>query len=114
MENYRYVLDTIPDELVKDVYKKLGPFDHFEFNNKEEEIGQKNLRLDFDRRKSGALYRGQSNANERPDGFGFKVYPNNSIFEGQFTDGQVNGWGRGISAKGEVYQGPFVYDQMHG
>ena len=58
LENYRYVIDTIPDELVKDVYKKLGPFDHFEFNNKEEEIGQKNLRLDFDRRKSGALYRG--------------------------------------------------------
>ncbi len=60
------------------------------------------------------MFRGQTNASDKPDGYGFKVYPNNSIFEGYFTEGQVNIWGRGITARGEVYQGPFSYDAMHG
>jgi hypothetical protein len=64
----------------------------------------RSLRLDFDTRKSGAMFRGQASvATQKPDGTGFKVYPNNSIFEGFFEDGQINGWGRGITAKGEVY-----------
>jgi predicted methyltransferase len=29
LENYHYVLENINDDLVKDVYRKLGPFDHF-------------------------------------------------------------------------------------
>ena len=50
------------------------------------------------------MYRGQINEqSNKPDGFGFKVYPNNSIFEGFFAEGQINGWGRGITPKGEVY-----------
>jgi len=62
------------------------------------------MRLDFDTRKSGAMYKGQlSSATQKSDGMGFKVYPNNSIFEGNFEDGQINGLGRGITARGEVY-----------
>jgi len=71
--------------------------------------------MDFDTRKSGAQYRGQINMEtSKPDGMGFKVYPNNSIFEGFFEEGQINGMGRGITSRGEVYQGPFVYDSMQG
>ena len=40
LENYHYVLENINDDLVKDVYKKLGPFDHFQF--KEEKDGETN------------------------------------------------------------------------
>jgi hypothetical protein len=42
------------------VYKKLGPFDHFEYRELDEiEMDQqRSLRLDFDQRKSGAMYRG--------------------------------------------------------
>jgi len=29
LDNYQYVLGNINDELIKDIYKKLGPFDHF-------------------------------------------------------------------------------------
>jgi hypothetical protein len=29
LDNYQYVLGNINDELIKDVYRKLGPFDHF-------------------------------------------------------------------------------------
>jgi hypothetical protein len=29
LENYHYVLESINDDLVKDIYRKLGPFDHF-------------------------------------------------------------------------------------
>ena len=114
IENYHFVLEKVNDIRVKDIYKKLGPFNHFEFIPASDETVQRNLRLDFDRRKSGAMFRGQTNANDKPDGYGFKVYPNNSIFEGYFTEGQVNIWGRGITAKGEVYQGPFSYDAMQG
>ena len=61
------------------------------------------------------MYRGQVNSeNFKPDGTGFKVYPNNALFEGFFEEGQINGHGRGISSRGEVYQGPFQYDTMHG
>jgi len=45
------------------VYRKLGPFDHFE-NREIDEVdldAQRSLRLEFDTRKSGALYRGQMN-----------------------------------------------------
>jgi hypothetical protein len=46
------------------------------------------MRLDFDVRKSGALYKGQVNdMTQKPDGTGFKVYPNGSIFEGYFCEG---------------------------
>ena len=40
----------------------------------------------------------------KPDGIGFKVYPNNSMFEGYFDGGQIHGMGRGITSRGEVYQ----------
>jgi hypothetical protein len=50
-------MDNIKDERVKDVYRSLGPFDHFE--HKEEDFGSARvLKMDFDTRKSGAMYRG--------------------------------------------------------
>ena len=117
LDNYKYVLENVNVQVVKDIYKTLGPFDHFENRDPEESEmdGQRDLRTDFDQRRSGALYRGQVNdSTQRPDGMGFKIYPNNAIFEGFFCDGQINGWGRGITPTGEVYQGPFVYDSMCG
>lgn len=117
LDNYKYVMDNVNVQVIKDIYRTLGPFDHFENRDPEENEmdGQRDLRTDFDERKSGALYRGQVNEQtQRPDGMGFKVYPNNAIFEGFFCEGQINGWGRGITPKGEVYQGPFVYDSMCG
>lgn len=65
---------------------------------------QRQMRMDFETRKSGAMYRGQINQeNSKPDGIGFKVYPNNAMFEGFFEEGQINGFGRGITSRGEVY-----------
>jgi hypothetical protein len=29
LDNYHYVLGNVNDELIKDIYRKLGPFDHF-------------------------------------------------------------------------------------
>lgn len=84
------MIDNINDENIKDIYRKLGPFDHFEHRDVDETEmdAQRMLRLDFDERKSGAKYRGQMNEQTcRPDGFGFKVYPNNAIFEGYFAEG---------------------------
>jgi len=76
---------------------------------------QRSLRLDWDYRKSGAQFRGQFDLESgKPDGLGFKVYPNNSIFEGFFSNGQIHGRGRGITSRGEVYQGPFEFDAMSG
>jgi len=48
LENYRYVLEQISDEKVRDIYKKLGPFDHFAYSNVGDESVQKNMRIDFD------------------------------------------------------------------
>lgn len=45
----------------------------------------------FTQRKSGAQFRGQLNGGDKPDGMGFKVFPNNSLYEGNFEDGMVHG-----------------------
>ena len=73
------------------------------------------MKMEFDIRRSGAKFRGQVNIeSHRADGMGFKIYPNDSLFEGFFEEGQINGYGRGITSRGEVYQGPFIYDVMEG
>ena len=94
----------------------LGPFDHYEHQEIDDDLeAQRTLNMEFVPRRSGAIYRGQYEIeNGKPDGIGFKVYPNNALFEGFFEEGQINGYGRGITSRGEVYQGPFVYDKMDG
>ena len=116
LANYEYIMANVTDEHIKNIYRTLGPFDHFEHHEVDDEMDtQRTLRLDWDYRKSGAQYRGQSDMDSgKPDGIGFKIYPNNSMFEGYFDGGQINGVGRGITSRGEVYQGPFEYDSMHG
>lgn len=106
LENYDYVLKNSKHEAVRDAYRRLGPFDHFEMGTSNEEVddAQRVMNLEFDVRKSGALYRGQvTQLTQKPDGFGFKVYPNGSIFEGYFEEGQINGHGRGVTHRGEIY-----------
>ena len=69
----------------------------------------------FDKRRSGAIYRGEvSQLTVKPEGKGIKIDPNGSVFEGFFTEGQIHGLGRGVTSRGEVYQGHFSYDQMDG
>ena len=116
LSNYDYVMQNISDKTIKDIYKVLGPFDHYAHHEADDDMDtQRQLKMDFEPRRSGAMFRGQISMDTlKPDGVGFKVYPNNAIFEGFYEEGQINGFGRGISSKGEVYQGPFVYDSMHG
>ena len=89
LANYEYILANVKDDNIKDIYKTLGPFDHFATHDVDDEMDtQRTLRLDFDYRKSGAQYRGQSDMESgKPDGIGFKLYPNNSMFEGYFDGG---------------------------
>ena len=58
----------------------------------------------FDKRKSGAMYRGEFNSiTGKPDGRGFKIFPNGSVYEGFFAEGHTEGQGRGVTSRGEVY-----------
>lgn len=116
LSNYNYILEKMKDERVKDIYRTLGPFDHWEHYNADDDMGEeRSMTLEFDKRKSGAAYRGQVHVDTlRPDGFGIKIYPKSSVFEGRFSDGKIYGWGRGITSRGEIYQGPFNNDMMHG
>ena len=36
LDNYNWVQDNITDVGIKDIYKKLGPFDHFEHRDPDE------------------------------------------------------------------------------
>jgi hypothetical protein len=101
----------------------MGPFDFYHNLGGGEEMDltataggePKTMNDRFDRRKSGAMFRGEINpASGKPDGKGIKVFPNGSIYEGYFTEGQCHGMGRGVTSKGEVFQGQFSYDQMDG
>ena len=116
LDNYDYVLQTVNDKTIKDIYRLLGPFDHYEYNELDDDLeALRSMNMEFVPRKSGAIYRGQVNIeNNKPDGIGFKVFPNNAIFEGLFEEGQINGYGRAITSRGELYQGPFIYDKMEG
>lgn len=109
-------MEKVSNKTIRDIYKVLGPFDHYAHHKYDDEMDvERTMKQEFEYRRSGAKYRGQLNINTmRPDGVGFKTYPNGALFEGFFEEGQIHGFGRGITSRGEVYQGPFVYDQMHG
>jgi len=52
------------------------------------------------------LFRGEiNNISGKPDGRGIKIFANGSIFEGYFADGHCHGFGRGVTSRGEVFQG---------
>ena len=85
IENYNYICDSAKGDLTKEIYRKLGPFDHYMFLSEEDEENEdsRTLRLDFEFRKSGTMFRGQTNSSTcKPDGYGFKVFPNGGVFEG--------------------------------
>ena len=89
LANYDYIMKNVKDEAIKNLYKTLGPFDHYEHHSIDDDMDvSRALRLDWEYRKSGAQFRGQSDMETgKPDGMGFKLYPNNSMFEGFFVSG---------------------------
>lgn len=38
LKNYHYIMDTVKDENIKNIYKALGPFDHFEHHSLDEDL----------------------------------------------------------------------------
>lgn len=89
LDNYQFVIDNVHDKVIKDIYRLLGPFDHYEHHDADDELdAQRSMSKEFNFRKSGARYRGQVHIEStKPDGVGFKIYANNSIFEGFFSEG---------------------------
>ena len=82
-------MDFVHSKEARDIYKNLGPFDHFEHQEIDDDLeATRELTYDFTMRKSRAMYRGQSLIeNGKPDGIGFKVYPDETLFEGYFEEG---------------------------
>jgi len=114
LENYEYITETLENEQIAKIYRQLGPFDYYQDSipgmSLEDITGgsipseQRSIVEKFDKRKSGAMFRGEVNsATGKPDGKGIKVYPNGSIYEGYFNEGQCHGLGRGVTSKGEVF-----------
>eukprot|EP00347_Sterkiella_histriomuscorum_P012972 403366506 len=115
LENYEYILNQQQNPDISKVYKQLGPFDYYTEKIDEETAETKTLVGKFDTRKSGTQFRGEiSSITGKPDGKGIKVFPNGSIYEGFFADGHCHGLGRGITSRGEVFQGQFKFDVMEG
>ena len=64
----------------------------------------KTMSMKFDKRKSGTQFRGEvSTITGKSDGKGIKIFPNGSIYEGFFAEGHTNGFGRGVTSRGEVF-----------
>jgi hypothetical protein len=125
LECFNYATTELGNENIARIYNLLGPFDYSKWKDEALEDDNKPLLSDdeadfaerrmpqehFEKRRSGAMYRGDVlSANRRPDGKGFKVFNGSSVYEGTFHDGTCHGIGRGITAKGEVYQGDFHND----
>ena len=129
LECFKYATEEMGNEQIARIYSLLGPFDYSLWRDEalededqpylsDEEEDKEERRMPqehFEKRRSGAMYRGEVlSTNRRPDGKGFKVFNGASVYEGTFHEGACHGIGRGITARGEVYQGDFHQDQMSG
>ena len=56
LSNYEYVMEQVRDDNIKNIYKTLGPFDHYQGREMDEEDDSTRSapRLEWDYRKSGA------------------------------------------------------------
>lgn len=63
--------------------------------------------------KNGATYQGQW-LNGQRDGYGTQLWPDGSRYEGQWQNDKANGQGRLIHADGDVYEGQWVNDKAEG
>lgn len=60
------------------------------------------------------MFDGQANEKDKPNGMVRAIDFNYGIFEGQFENGNFNGFGRYIYYDGEYYIGWFVNGAKHG
>lgn len=136
LSNFKYITEELDNPKLKEVYELLGPFDYSKFKEEDDEAeltkkfadneSQKSEVFDDKRyteekfvlRSKGAKYRGQmSTAEDRYDGKGFKIHEEKGqLYEGYFTDGKYNGFGRIVSTTGKmfVYEGGITSDTLDG
>jgi len=61
--------------------------------------------------ESGAIYLGQwSKSKDMREGIGKQVWPDGSLYEGNWKENQRNGKGRMIHANGNTYSGDWKND----
>lgn len=92
--NYEYITKTLQNEPIIKIYRQLGPFDFYQESGikaeTDENIDQRSLNDKFEQRRSGAMFRGEiSNVTGKPEGRGIKIFPNGSIYEGNFSEGHT-------------------------
>ena len=133
LSNFQYVSQDLGNAKIADIYQMLGPFDYSQYTMEDDGnsdgpdftqqsmsgasffMEKRFMQDEFQERKSGARYRGEVHSESyRPDGKGFKVFQGKSLYEGYFSDGMCHGVGRGITSKGDMYQGGFRQDSMDG
>jgi hypothetical protein len=51
---------------------------------------------------------------ETRHGKGIIVFPEGAVYEGQIKDNRATGFGRHVSATGEIYVGQWLEDAVHG
>ena len=62
LDNYDYVMNEVSDKTIRDIYKVLGPFDHYAYHDYDDELdAERTMKSEFEYRRSGAKYRGQIN-----------------------------------------------------
>lgn len=64
LDNYEYVTKTLNNDMIMKIYKQLGPFDFFQEPAKldaTDELSEKSMQERFDKRRSGAMFRGELN-----------------------------------------------------
>jgi hypothetical protein len=113
ISNFNHITKELGKTKIGAIYNMLGPFDFFQQEPKKnkskdddefEEDNKRCLEMDWIKRRSGAEFRGEMNQEtKRPDGMGIKIFDGTSLYEGYYKDGCCDGYGRGITSKGEVY-----------
>jgi len=105
-------LETMPSDdrmrTALEIVSRLGELNYPQRVEGEwEELGP--IRL-----SSGEIYKGEWDRGLFPQGRGKKIWPDGSLFEGQFIEGKACGWGRLVKSNGDVYVGEWKDDMANG
>ena len=109
--------DLLKNKIVANVREMLGPFDCSKVEQSTVKLPQSATLIEKEAfvLAKGQVYFGQWTPDlKQRAGIGIQVWPDGSVYEGQWLRNRANGNGRLIHADGDVYEGDWVNDKAHG
>ena len=111
--NSKRTNDGAKEGKYNDIFKKFtNKYGHFDKKPETEfyDFKQRN----HSRFKGNDYYIGQLDESDQKNGFGIKIYGDDTVYEGYWKAGKRHGRGRKSYVDGNIYNGDWVDDKKHG